>query len=163
MTWSGKHGNLAHFYHLSNMAWMQHKVWENNPWRCVQSSLILGLRLQFLNKKSVLHTGGVEFERHGCLPGMEGLWQMLQWCIMGAVVSYFWLLTHSMVYKSEYLVIFFYTSVFRISTYVMDVHYLITGADPLHRVLTLVVFCPKWWIHYHSVKLFGISIWLQGT
>lgn len=25
------------------------------------------------------------------------------------------------------------------------------------------MFCPKWWIHYYSVKLFGISIWLQRT
>lgn len=28
-------------------------------------------------------------------------------------------------------------------------------------ILTLVVFCPKWWIHYNSVKLIGISLCFQ--
>lgn len=25
------------------------------------------------------------------------------------------------------------------------------------------MFCPKWWIHYDSVKLFGVRLWLQTT
>lgn len=33
----------------------------------------------------------------------------------------------------------------------------------LRHALTLVVFCPKWWIHYDSVKLFGVRLWLQTT
>lgn len=25
------------------------------------------------------------------------------------------------------------------------------------------MFCPKWWIHYDSVKLFSVRLWLQTT
>lgn len=34
-------------------------------------------------------------------------------------------------------------------------------SSPLNCVPTLIVFRPKWWIHYNSVKLFGITLCLQ--